>query len=92
MILPLGSKSVVLETSRRLRETLPKDLPNVDVFSLTDMDREDLRRYYANVGAQLDIRVTFLSYLKTTASLGYAFAVEENKRRTDEFMFSVKIL
>ena len=59
---------------------------------VTDMDREDLRRYYANVGAQLDFRVTFLSYLKTTASLGYAFAVEKNKRRTDEFMFSVKIL
>lgn len=60
--------------------------------AVTNLDREDLRRYYGNLGAQIDFRITFLSYLRTTVSAGYALAYERDHKNTNEFMFSVKIL
>ncbi|HSG98535.1 MAG TPA: hypothetical protein VLB27_00705, partial [candidate division Zixibacteria bacterium] len=59
---------------------------------VTNLDFDLARRYYGNVGAQMDFRITFLSYLRTTVSVGYAVAARKGTRRSDEFMFSVKIL
>lgn len=41
LILPLGGKYSVLEGARRIRETLPKGIPGLRVFSLIDGDRDD---------------------------------------------------
>lgn len=41
LILPLGGKNSVIEGARRIKETLPKGLPGLRVFSLIDGDRDD---------------------------------------------------
>lgn len=46
----------------------------------------------ASVGGQVDIRMQLLSYLKLTFSAGYASAFRRGGSRSDEFMFSLKIL
>ena len=59
---------------------------------ITDLDSDAYRLKAANVGAQIDLRFTLLSRLDMTLSLGYAVAFAETYRRSDEFMFSLKIL
>jgi hypothetical protein len=59
---------------------------------VTNMDNGDLRQTAANAGGQIDLQFALLSRLKMTLSLGYAIAFEENRRRTDELMVSLKIL
>lgn len=67
----------------------------VSLFStgiVTDVDRQASRRKLANVGGQVDFRLIFLSNIPLTLSFGYATAFEKNENRSDEFMFSLKIL
>ncbi|MBW2278521.1 MAG: hypothetical protein JRF63_13590, partial [Deltaproteobacteria bacterium] len=52
----------------------------------------DVRSQVADVGVQIDFRMTLLSRLKLTLSLGYAQAFENAGDSKDEFMFSLKIL
>lgn len=59
---------------------------------ITNVDRPSLRQTVANVGAQIDFRFSILSRLKMTFSTGYATAFEDEKRRSDEWMFSLKVL
>lgn len=59
---------------------------------ITNMDDPLWRRRVGNVGTQLDFRLTLLSHLRLTVSVGYATAFEEFVKPQDEFMFSVKIL
>ncbi|MFQ5606866.1 MAG: hypothetical protein ACE5GA_02880 [Candidatus Zixiibacteriota bacterium] len=58
----------------------------------TDVDRDDLRQTVGSLGAQLNLRVKLLSYLKATISIGYAAAVRDGQRRSNEFMASLKVL
>ncbi len=46
----------------------------------------------ASVGSQVDIRLTLLTRLSMTFSLGYATAFPEKQRRSDEVMASLKVL
>lgn len=55
-------------------------------------DRPDGRRLYGNLGAQLDLRLVLFSHLKSTISFGVAGAFDEDGRRHDEVMASLKIL
>lgn len=59
---------------------------------VTNVDRSALRQTAANVGAQLDFRIMVLSYLPTTLSFGYAFAVDGEGDWGRELMVSFKIL
>ena len=59
---------------------------------VTNMDDPDWRREVGGLGSQLDFRLTMLSHLHMTISIGYAMAFEDKYRPVDEFMFSVKIL
>lgn len=51
----------------------------------------DVRRTLGSIGAQIDFRITVLSNLDLTVSLGYASAVEEGFGPRDEFMISLKL-
>jgi hypothetical protein len=59
---------------------------------VTNLDDETYRRSLANVGAQLDFRFMLLWHYRMTFSIGYASAFEKDAQRTDEWMFSLKIL
>ena len=59
---------------------------------VTNLDDETYRRSLANVGAQLDFRFMLLWHYRMTFSIGYASAFEKDALRTDEWMFSLKIL
>lgn len=58
----------------------------------TNFDSEEYDSQVANIGTQIDFRLTFLSHLNLTLSTGYARAFEEGYKPSDEFMFSVKVL
>jgi hypothetical protein len=57
----------------------------------TNVDVADLRTESANVGAQVDLRMTLLSHRDFTASVGYAVGFTEGRRGTDELMVSLRI-
>ncbi len=59
---------------------------------VTNMDSSSLRRTVSNVGAQVDFRLSALSRLDMTLSVGYALAFEDGVRRRDEFMASLRVL
>lgn len=59
---------------------------------VTNMDSDDYRQELANVGSQLDFRFQLLSHLRLTFSVGYAAAFEKDRKPTDEFMISLKLL
>ena len=59
---------------------------------ITNFDDISFRQKLANIGAQIDIRMTLMSYLKMTFSVGYAASFEKNYDRTEEFMLSLKVL
>jgi hypothetical protein len=58
----------------------------------TNPDDKNIRRNIANLGAQIDIKLSLISALDATFSVGYAVAVEKGQRLTKEFMVSLKIL
>ena len=57
----------------------------------TNVDAADLRTKSANVGGQIDLRMTLLSHHDLTASVGYAVGFTDGRRRTDELMISLRI-
>ncbi len=59
---------------------------------ITDFDNELFRRTLSNAGLQGDFRLIVMSHLKVTFSIGYARAFEQNKKTSDEFMISLKLL
>jgi hypothetical protein len=59
---------------------------------LTDMDDASLRRGAATAGAQIDFRISLLSALELTLSVGGAVAVEDGYAPRREGMISLKIL
>ena len=59
---------------------------------VTNIDSKDYRRSLVDFGGQVDFRFILLFHLKLTFSVGYAAAIENNQRLTDELMFSLKIL
>ena len=58
----------------------------------TDPERSELRRRYASLGTQLDLRFTMLHWYNMTLSLGYAVGYRSEKRAGDEWMISLKIM
>jgi hypothetical protein len=58
----------------------------------TDFDDGALRREVGNVGLQVDVRLSVLSRLEMTLSLGYASAFEKGLGPRDEVMASLKVL
>ena len=59
---------------------------------VTDVDDDGLRRTVGNVGAQADIRMSALSALDFTLSVGGAVAFEDGYKARREFMVSIKVL
>ena len=58
----------------------------------TNLDSEEFRRFASNVGGQLDFRVTALSTLDMTLSVGAALAFEDGYDSRRELMVSLKVL
>ena len=59
---------------------------------VTDMDRTGSRRVLADVGTQVDLRLSLMSQQPLTLSFGYARAFEARRFLDDEWMVSLKIL
>lgn len=59
---------------------------------VTNMELGDDRTEVANVGTQLDMRMTLLARLDMTLSFGYASAWRDQDKRRDEWMISLKLL
>jgi len=59
---------------------------------VTSVDDPEVRDRVVNAGAQLDIRMQLLSNLRLTLSGGYAVAAREDRRKSEEFMISLKVL
>lgn len=59
---------------------------------LTNIDKPANRANYFNAGVQIDFQIVLFSYLKTTWSAGYARKFESDKRFTQQFMLSLKLL
>ena len=59
---------------------------------MTNLDSEEFRRFASNVGGQLDFRVTALSTLDMTLSVGGALAFEDGYDSRRELMVSLKVL
>jgi hypothetical protein len=67
----------------------------MSVFStalMTNIDNDRWRRTLGNAGVQVDFRMTLLSHLRMTFSIGYAVAFENHYPQTDEFMVSLKVM
>jgi hypothetical protein len=58
----------------------------------TNLDNEQFRRFATNVGGQLDFRITALSNLDMTLSVGAAAAFEDAFDARRELMVSLKVL
>lgn len=65
---------------------------------VTNLDDENKRTIYYNIGVQLDTRISLFSHLRSTLSVGYALAYEKRtvppgwNRFTPEYMVSIQIL
>jgi hypothetical protein len=59
---------------------------------VTNLDAAGSRRTAVDVGAQLDLRLSLISVLDLTVSLGAAVAFERDQSPRREAMFSLKIL
>ena len=62
---------------------------------VTNMDLPDAdfrKKASGNAGAQIDFRLVLFSSLQSTFSMGYAAAMAEGARWSNEFMISLKIL
>jgi hypothetical protein len=59
---------------------------------LTNLDTKDVRRSVANIGGQLDFRLSLISTLDLTVSVGGAVAFEDGFAPRREATFSLKIL
>ena len=59
---------------------------------VTNIQDDDLRTVSANAGVQADLKLVLFSNLSSVLSFGYAVAGGPDRRRTGEFMASLKIL
>lgn len=59
---------------------------------VTNMDNENMRKEFVNLGAQLNIKIVLFSSLESTVSAGYAIAAAEGIKPSEELMVSLKIL
>jgi hypothetical protein len=59
---------------------------------VTNVDSETQSRKLISVGGQIDFQIVLFSMLKSTFSVGYAVAAEDERRAQKEFMVSLKIL
>jgi len=59
---------------------------------VTDPDKGELRKRYANVGGQVDLRFSVLHWYDMTLSFGYAVGYRGGTRAGDEWMVSLKIM
>ncbi len=59
---------------------------------VTNLDKHEYQRSLLNAGAQMDVRMKFLSNMNMTLSFGSAMAFEKNKKPTSELMISLKLL
>ena len=59
---------------------------------MSDVDAAAYRRTYGTIGGQFDVRLSLLSALDLTVSVGGAVAVEDGSRPRKEAMVSLKIL
>ena len=67
--------------------------PSVFVAGLwTDPGNSALRKDYASVGAQVDLRFSVLHWYDMTLSAGYAVGYQGGRRTGDEWMISLKIM
>ncbi len=57
-----------------------------------NFDGPSQQRKLLNAGGQLDFQLVLFSVMKSTFSLGYAAAIEEDRRTSKELMISLKIL
>ena len=58
----------------------------------TDPQHSSLRKHYASIGAQADLRFSVLHWYDVTLSFGYAVGYQRTRRAGDEVMFSLKIM
>jgi len=58
----------------------------------TNLDAAGERTTASNLGAQLDLQFGLMSRLKMTFSVGYATAVRQDEKRSDEVLVSLKVL
>ncbi len=58
----------------------------------TDPGNRTLRKSYADVGMQADLRFHVLHRYDMTLSIGYAVGFQNSQRKGDEFMLSLKVL
>ena len=58
----------------------------------TNLEREETREEVYNAGAQLNLKLVLFSSLESTVSVGWAQAMADGSRPSDEFMASLKIL
>ncbi len=59
---------------------------------MTELGNSALRKNYASVGAQADLRFSVLHWYGMTLSVGYAVGFEGSKRAGSEWMISLKIM
>jgi hypothetical protein len=58
----------------------------------TDPERSGLRRRYANLGTQVDLRFSVMHWFDMTLSAGYAVGFRGARRSGDEWMVSLKVM
>jgi hypothetical protein len=58
----------------------------------TNLESGDVRRSAVDLGAQVDVRISLISVLELTVSVGGAMAFEDGRKPQREAMFSLKIL
>jgi hypothetical protein len=59
---------------------------------VTNMGSDEYRETFANVGAQVNLKIVIFSSLESTFSVGYARAMHRGGGPTEETMISLKIL
>ena len=58
----------------------------------TEPGKPSVRKNYASVGAQADLRFNLLHWYDMTLSFGYAVGFRGSERAGDEWMISLKIM
>jgi hypothetical protein len=58
----------------------------------TNLNRKAAGQRAVTMGGQLDCKLVLFSTLSSTLSFGFAMAAEEDRRLSNEFMISLKLL
>jgi hypothetical protein len=59
---------------------------------MKNFDDSPTRRTLVNVGGQIDFKIIMFWRMPATFSIGYGAAFEKDRKFSDEFMISLKIL